>query len=200
MATIKIDVESLEKGYRTAEDIKTSGGQLVIRKNILIENKHLNLLKSMEITEVNVIEPDDSASNKQVDHINNFPEHKEKLKNAGVLIVDDAKSMRLILKKLITGAGLKVVGEAEDGEKAIELAGKLKPAIVTLDIEMPNMGGLEAIEEIIKVSPETRIIMISSEAQDFKISQATAKGAYNFVTKPFTKAEPVKTVIDAIIS
>ena len=118
MATIKLDVESLEKGYRTAEDIKTSGGQVVIRKNIEIENKHWNLLKSMGITEVNVIEPE-GKSNKQVEHINNFPEHKEKLKAAGVLIVDDAKSMRLILKKLITGAGLKIVGEAEDGKKLL---------------------------------------------------------------------------------
>lgn len=114
--------------------------------------------------------------------------------NLTFLVVDDAIFMRTVLKKMLTDAGYSVVGEAGNGIEAIELAKQLKPDIVTLDITMPEMDGIEAIEDILNVSPDTKIIMCSAMGQQSKVVEAIKKGAKDFVVKPFEKSRVLQAI------
>lgn len=111
-----------------------------------------------------------------------------------VLIADDATFMRMMIKDIITQAGFTVVGEASTGKKAVELYYKYKPTIVTMDITMPEMDGIIAIKEILKIDPKARILVCSAMGQRELVVEALEAGALDFLIKPF-KAE---SVIDAI--
>ncbi len=114
------------------------------------------------------------------------------------LVVDDAIFMRTVLKKMLTEAGFKVIGEAGNGLQAIEMAEELKPDIVTLDITMPEMDGLEAIEKILQVSPDTKIIMCSAMGQHSKVVEAIKRGARDFVVKPFEKTRVLQAIYNVM--
>jgi two-component system chemotaxis response regulator CheY len=111
------------------------------------------------------------------------------------VIADDATFMRTMLRKMIEGTeGYKVIAEAQNGIEAIKLAGELKPDIITLDITMPEMGGLEAVEKIVDVSPKTKIIMVSAMGQQSMVIEAIKHGASDFVVKPFEKSRFLQAV------
>jgi two-component system chemotaxis response regulator CheY len=111
------------------------------------------------------------------------------------VIADDAMFMRTVLKKMIEAReGYKVVGEASDGLQAIEQVKLHKPDIITLDITMPNMTGIEAVEHIRKESPNTRIIMVSAMGQQTMVLEAITKGASDFVVKPFEASRVMEAV------
>ena len=114
------------------------------------------------------------------------------------LVVDDAIFMRTVLKKMLSEAGFNVVGEAGNGIQAIEMAQQLKPDIVTLDITMPEMDGIEAIEKILEVSPNTKIIMCSAMGQHSKVVEAIKKGARDFVVKPFEKTRVLQAIYNVM--
>lgn len=102
-----------------------------------------------------------------------------------ILLVDDAAFMRLSLKTMLEKNGFEVVGEAENGLKAIEMFKTLKPDIVTMDITMPQMEGIEALEQIIKIDSNATVIMVSALGQETKVRQAILLGAKGFIVKPF---------------
>jgi len=102
-----------------------------------------------------------------------------------VLIVDDAAFMRLSLKMLLEKSGFDVVGEAENGFKAIQLYRQLKPDIVTMDLTMPEMGGIDAIKMIKAIDKDARIIVISSMGHEILVREAIVAGAVSFIVKPF---------------
>jgi two-component system, chemotaxis family, chemotaxis protein CheY len=102
-----------------------------------------------------------------------------------VLVVDDAAFMRLSLKMLLEKSGFDVVGEAENGLKAIQLYKQLKPDIVTMDLTMPEMGGIDAIKMIKAIDKEARIIVISSMGHEILVREAIVAGAVSFIVKPF---------------
>jgi len=106
---------------------------------------------------------------------------------ARILIVDDTLVMRMNLKKLLEENGHTVVGEAPDGKKAIIMYEKLKPDIVTLDITMPEMNGIDALQEIKKRDDSARVVMISALSQKVKVLQALNLGAKHYIVKPFEK-------------
>ena len=110
------------------------------------------------------------------------------------IIVDDAVFMRSVLKKILTEASYRVVGEAGNGLEAIALAEKFKPDMMTLDITMPEMNGIEAIEGILKVSPNTKIIMCSAMGQQSKVVESIKKGAKDFIVKPFEKMRVLQAI------
>ena len=110
------------------------------------------------------------------------------------IIVDDAVFMRSVLKKILTEASYRVVGEAGNGLEAITLAEKFKPDMMTLDITMPEMNGIEAIEGILKVSPNTKIIMCSAMGQQSKVVESIKKGAKDFIVKPFEKMRVLQAI------
>lgn len=114
------------------------------------------------------------------------------------LVVDDAIFMRTVLKKILTEAEFTVCGEAGNGLQAVEMAAELQPDIVTLDITMPEMNGIEAIEKILEVSPNTKIIMCSAMGQQSMVMDAIKAGAKDFIVKPFQPdrvLEAVKKVV-----
>lgn len=102
-----------------------------------------------------------------------------------VLVVDDAAFMRISIKNMVTKHGFEVVGEAENGAVAVQKYSELKPDIVTLDITMPEMTGLEALKEIIKIDPNSVVIMCSALGQESMVREAVMSGAKGFVVKPF---------------
>jgi two-component system, chemotaxis family, chemotaxis protein CheY len=106
---------------------------------------------------------------------------------ARILVVDDTLVMRINLKKILEESGHQVVGEAPDGQKAITLYEKLKPDLVTLDITMPEMNGIDALQEIKKRDASARVIMISALSQKGKVLQALDLGAKHYIVKPFEK-------------
>jgi len=109
-----------------------------------------------------------------------------------VLIVDDSAFMRRIMKKIVVKNGYKVVGEAKNGIEAISQYKKLRADIVTLDIVMPEMGGLEALEKLVKIDPQVSVVMVSSMGQDLIVHDAIVLGAKNFILKPFTEEQIMK--------
>ena len=102
-----------------------------------------------------------------------------------VLIVDDASFMRQMLRKILEQNDFEVVGEAENGIKAIEKYKELKPDIVILDITMPEMDGISAAKEIIKYDPAAKIVMCSAMGQQGMVVDAVKAGAKDFIIKPF---------------
>lgn len=104
---------------------------------------------------------------------------------AKILIVDDAAFMRMMLKDILTKGGHEVVGEAENGLVAIQKYQELKPDIVTMDITMPEMEGVEAVKEIRKKDANAKIVMCSAMGQQGMVVQAIQAGAKDFIVKPF---------------
>ncbi|MFZ7103309.1 MAG: response regulator [Peptococcaceae bacterium] len=105
-----------------------------------------------------------------------------------VLIVDDAKFSRVMLKDILTKyAGLEVVGEAENGLEAVRKYLQLRPDLVTMDITMPEMDGIEALKQIRSFEPRCKIIMCSAMGQKEMIVEAIESGARDFIIKPFIK-------------
>jgi two-component system chemotaxis response regulator CheY len=113
---------------------------------------------------------------------------------AKVLVVDDAKFMRMTLSNILNQAGHEVIGEGENGKEAVSLYRELKPDLVTLDITMPEMSGLEAVREIKKEFPSAKVIMCSAMGQKKMVVEAIEAGAKDFIVKPFDEAR----VVDAI--
>lgn len=113
---------------------------------------------------------------------------------ATILIVDDSKTSRKILKNLLEENGFEVIGEAENGEIGYLKYKELQPDIVTMDITMPNMDGIESLSLIKKANADAKVIMITAAGQEQKMVTALKRGADEFITKPFQKKE----VIDAI--
>lgn len=111
-----------------------------------------------------------------------------------VVVVDDSKMSRKILRNILEGAGYAVVEEATDGEEAIAAYMQYKPDILTLDITMPNMDGIEALREIMSLDRRAKVVMISAAGQQKKIIEALKIGAQKFVTKPFEQDEVIECV------
>lgn len=102
-----------------------------------------------------------------------------------VLIVDDAAFMRMMLKDILTKNGYQIAGEAPNGLKAVELYKLEKPDVVTMDITMPEMDGIQALKEIKAVDPNARVIMCSAMGQQAMVMEAIKSGAKDFIVKPF---------------
>lgn len=102
-----------------------------------------------------------------------------------VLVVDDAVFMRMMIKDILSKNGFEVVGEGENGAEAVEKYEELKPDIVTMDITMPEVDGIEAVKEIRKIDPNAKIIMCSAMGQQAMVMDAIQAGAKDFIVKPF---------------
>lgn len=113
---------------------------------------------------------------------------------AKILVVDDAAFMRMMLKDIITKAGLTVAGEAENGLVAVEKYKELKPDITTLDITMPEKDGISALKEIIAFDPSAKVIMCSAMGQQSMVIEAIQSGAKDFVVKPFKPERVIEAI------
>jgi two-component system chemotaxis response regulator CheY len=111
-----------------------------------------------------------------------------------VLVCDDAIFMRTMISDILSQAGYEVVGEAESGVQAVERYQKLRPDLVTMDIVMPDMGGIDAVREIMKFDASAKILMCSAMGQQALVIEAIQAGAKDFVVKPFQPSRVLEAV------
>ena len=111
-----------------------------------------------------------------------------------ILVCDDAIFMRTMIGDILTGAGYEVVGEAETGVQAVDQYSRLKPDLVTMDIVMPEMGGIDAVREIRRLDPDAKILMCSAMGQQALVVEAIQAGAKDFVVKPFQPSRVLEAV------
>jgi two-component system chemotaxis response regulator CheY len=102
--------------------------------------------------------------------------------------------MRTMVSDILSQAGFTVVGEAENGKQAVEKYQQLKPDLVTMDIIMPEMGGIEAVKQITQADPAARILMCSAMGQQALVQEALQAGARDFMVKPFQPSRVLEAV------
>ena len=110
------------------------------------------------------------------------------------MIVDDNDMMRSILRAMLRGEEYEVVGEARNGSVAVDMAERLKPQIICMDVMMPEKNGIDALCEIRATRPETAIIMITSNADPDTVQESIQNGASGFIVKPFNAARVLDTL------
>jgi two-component system chemotaxis response regulator CheY len=115
-----------------------------------------------------------------------------------VLIVDDAAFMRMMIKDILSKNGYEIVGEAENGQKAVEKWTELRPDLTTMDITMPEMDGISAVKEIKKIDPGAKVIMCSAMGQQAMVIEAIQAGARDFIVKPFQPDRVLEAVRKAV--
>lgn len=111
-----------------------------------------------------------------------------------ILIVDDASFMRMMLRNILTSHGYMIVGEAENGLKAIEAYQQLRPDVVLVDLIMPEMGGIEAVRRMTEMDPHAKIIICSAMGQQSLVVEAMQAGAKDFIIKPFQPTNVIEAV------
>ena len=111
-----------------------------------------------------------------------------------VLICDDAVFMRTMISDILEDSGYEVVGQAETGVQAIERYKSLRPDLVTMDIVMPDMGGIDAVREITSFDANAKILMCSAMGQQALVVEAIQAGAKDFVVKPFQPSRVLEAV------
>lgn len=108
---------------------------------------------------------------------------------ANILIVDDSRTSRKFLRVLLEANGHVVVGEAENGQEGVQKFQATKPDVVTMDITMPILDGMEALRMIKALNPNAKVVMVTAAGQKNKMIECIKLGADEFLTKPFDKAE-----------
>ena len=104
-----------------------------------------------------------------------------------VLVVDDSMMMRRKIKKYLTSLGHNIIGEAQDGEQAIAFCRENEPNLVTMDISMPGMNGIEVVKELQNINVDLTIIMITAYGQNNLVKEALISGAKGFILKPVSE-------------
>ncbi len=111
-----------------------------------------------------------------------------------ILICDDAAFMRMMIKDILTKNGYNVVGEAENGLKAVEKYTETKPDLVLMDITMPEMDGIQALKKIKELDPGATVIMCSAMGQQAMVIESIQAGAKDFIVKPFQADRVIEAV------
>lgn len=114
-----------------------------------------------------------------------------------VIIIDDSKTSRNLLKDMLVEHGYEVLAEAADGQEGYEKYCELRPDLVTLDITMPVMDGIETLTKIKDYDPAAKIVMVTAAGQKDKMMDAIKLGAVEFVTKPFETSQII-SIIESI--
>ena len=120
-------------------------------------------------------------------------------KRTRVVIVDDNDMMRSILRGILRGEAYEVIGEARNGLQAVEVAERLKPDIICMDVMMPEMSGIEAMGKIRTDRPETEVVMITSNADPETVQDSIMNGASGFIVKPFNAAKVLDTLFFIVL-
>ena len=115
-----------------------------------------------------------------------------------ILICDDAALIRIMIKDILTKNGYNIVGEAENGAKAVEKYAELKPDLVLMDITMPEMDGIEALKKIKAADANASIIMCSAMGQQAMVIESIQSGAKDFIVKPF-QADRVLEAVQKVV-
>jgi len=111
-----------------------------------------------------------------------------------VLIVDDAIFMRKMISDILVENGMEIAGEADTGAKAVQKYAELRPDLVTMDIIMPEMNGIDAVRKIMESDSQAKVVMCSALGQQALVQEAIAAGAKDFLIKPFNAARVVEVI------
>lgn len=187
----RLELKKLEE-KRLQEEARKIAEKKQLEAKKLEEKRSLEELKKRKIEELS---RNDTTPTKTVE--TSTPEPSTIKGKERILIVDDARFMRIMIRNILKDAGYEIVGEAETGKAAISLAKELKPDIITMDITMPDINGIQALEEILKTQPKTKIIMMSADDQSDTVREALNAGASDFISKPFEK-DNVLNVLDKV--
>ena len=117
---------------------------------------------------------------------------------ANILIVDDSRTSRKILRGLLEANGHVVVGEAKNGQEGYDMYVQYKPDLVTMDITMPVMSGVDSLKKIKADFPDAKVVMVSAAGQQHNMLEAVQSGAAEFIAKPFD-AETIKNVLKTVL-
>lgn len=117
-----------------------------------------------------------------------------------ILVVDDTMFMRTLLKNILFSGSHDIVGEAEDGEEAVAKYKSLKPDLVTMDVVMPKMNGIEALKAIMAEDPGTRVVMCTAVGQEQMVKLAIKTGAKGYIVKPFQAPKVLEEVNNVLSS
>ena len=112
-----------------------------------------------------------------------------------IMVVDDSAFMLNQMKRFMEAIGCEVIGTAPDGVEAVRIYPQLKPDVVTMDITMPRMDGIEALSAIKEIDPRAKIIMVSALGHEQMVKDAILKGATYFIVKPLTLTKVRQTMI-----
>lgn len=115
-----------------------------------------------------------------------------------ILIVDDSFYMRTMLKNMLTDAGYEVVGEAANGQQALEMAAATKPDLITLDVILPDNTGLDVLKGIRQEQPDVKVVMCSAVGQEIIVNEALESGATAYIVKPFSEEKVLEIVGSAL--
>ncbi len=115
------------------------------------------------------------------------------------MVVDDSFYMRTMLKNMLTDAGYEVVGEAPNGQTALELAKETKPDLITLDVILPDNTGLDVLKGIKAEQPDMKVIIVSAVGQEVIVNEAMEYGAKAYIVKPFSE-EKVLEVVSQVLA
>ena len=115
-----------------------------------------------------------------------------------VVIADDAAFIREVLTHLLSKNDFEVVGQATNGEEAVQLVGALNPDVVIMDIVMPVKSGIQATREILETMPDMKVLACSTENSEGMVSQAIEAGCVDFVAKPFDSKSLLATIESVI--
>ena len=115
-----------------------------------------------------------------------------------LMIVDDSNIMRRRIERSQTFEEIELVGTASNGLEALEMFKKMDPDVVTMDLTMPQMDGIECVENLVKIKPAVRILVISALADKATAVEAMEKGANGFLNKPFTDRQLNEAIAELI--
>jgi two-component system chemotaxis response regulator CheY len=115
-----------------------------------------------------------------------------------ILIVDDSFYMRTMLKNMLTDAGYEVVGEAPNGQTALQMAKETNPDLVTLDVILPDNTGLDVLKGIKQDQPDMKVVIVSAVGQEVIVSEAIQYGALAYIVKPFSEEKVLEVVGKAL--
>lgn len=113
---------------------------------------------------------------------------------AKILIVDDSRTSRKMLRNILESNGHEIIDEAVNGQEGVQKFQALKPDVVTLDITMPVVDGVEALKMIKALDPESKVVMVTAAGQKNKMIECIKAGANEFLTKPFEQQEIVDVI------
>ncbi len=116
---------------------------------------------------------------------------------ANILIVDDSRTSRRILRGILESDGHTIIAEAVNGQEGYDMYKEHKPELVTMDITMPVMSGVEALKKIKAEYPDAKVVMISAAGQQHNMLEAVQSGASEFIAKPFD-ADEIKRIVKSI--